>query len=215
MRRGDRRRSSRGSRGRPLAQVSEGYNIFGRRLTRRIIAIGMASVALVLFLVFVLPSVLAPGPEDPPPEDVGEFHKSMGADHIDRTRSFTGYNTNPPTSGPHWDVMSSPRVPVECGFHDQQLRDERTVHNLEHGHIVISYNISDEAKSAALFDAVRDLPSWSRFVVVQPYAQLPQGQIAITAWEWLQKFDEVDPEGLKKFYDAHRGQGPEGSIPCR
>ena len=193
----------------------------GRRLTRWVVVGSISIVAVLIIFSFAITAIFPGGTPttDPPgPVDVGEFHESIGNDHIPSFESYTNYNTNPPTSGPHWDVMNNPRVPVACGFHDQQLRNERTVHNLEHGHIVVSYNVSDEDTRNALFDAVRDLPNWRRYVVVQPYAQIPQGQIVMAAWEYLQRFDEVDPEGMKEFYDGRRGHGPEGTaglgIPC-
>ena len=194
----------------------------GRRLTRWVVVGVVAVVAILIIFSFAITAIDPGGTlgndSGGTGEQVGEFHESIGREHIPSDQNFTGYNTNPPTSGPHWDVMGNPRVPVDCGFYDQQLRNERTVHNLEHGHIVISYNISDETKREALFDAIRDLPGWSRYIVVQPYAQIPQGQIAMTGWEYLQAFDEVDPEGMKEFYDARRGHGPEGTpglgIPC-
>ena len=226
QRRGGRRRSGRGIRGGAPGrrggggpvQASAGRNRFGRRLTRWVVVGVVAVVAMLIIFSFAITAIDPGGTlgTDTPGtgERVGEFHQSIGADHIPSFESYTNYNTEPPTSGPHWDVMGNPRVPVNCGFYNQQLRNERTVHNLEHGHIVVSYNISEVEKRDSLFDAIRDLPSWSRYVVVQPYAQLPQGQIVMTAWEWLQEFDEVDPAGMREFYDAHRGLGPEGNIPC-
>ena len=230
QRRGGRRRSGRGIRGGspgrrgggPPAPPGGGRNRFGRRITRWVVVGVVAVVAILIIFSFAITAIDPGGTivndSGGTGERIGEFHESIGNEHIPSFESYTNYNTTPPTSGPHWDVMGNPRVPVDCGFYDQQLRNERTVHNLEHGHIVVSYNISDADKQQALFDAVRDLPGWNRYVVVQPYAQLPEGEIVMTGWEYLQRFDEVDPEGMKEFYDARRGHGLEGApglgIPC-
>jgi hypothetical protein len=44
------------------------------------------------------------------------------------------YNSNPPTSGPHYAQWEKP------GIYSKVLQDGNLVHSLEHGYIVISYN---------------------------------------------------------------------------
>lgn len=64
----------------------------------------------------------------------GEFVPSQGDEHIPIGTAVTNYSSNPPTSGPHHSDWE------RAGRYDRVLPDERLVHSLEHGYIVISYN---------------------------------------------------------------------------
>ncbi|MFQ6028014.1 MAG: DUF3105 domain-containing protein, partial [Dehalococcoidia bacterium] len=46
------------------------------------------------------------------------------------------YTSIPATSGDHWAEWA------ECNFYLHEIPDERITHNLEHGNIVISYNLA-------------------------------------------------------------------------
>ncbi len=189
-----------------------------RRLLRWTFAVGVVVVALLIILSFAITAIFPGGgpvsDNSDPRSQIGEKQEDIGAEHIPNYESYDNYNTHPPTSGPHWNVQNNPIVPASCRVYDEQQRNERTVHNLEHGHIVISYNLTDQAMIDDLTSAARNLPGFSRYAVVQPYAQIAEGEITMAAWGWLQRFTTVDPEGMKAFYDAHRGRGPEGDIPC-
>ncbi len=51
------------------------------------------------------------------------------------------YNSNPPTSGPHYAQWEKP------GIYSKVLPDGNLIHSLEHGYIVISYNCGKETIS--------------------------------------------------------------------
>ncbi|TMB60704.1 MAG: DUF3105 domain-containing protein, partial [Chloroflexi bacterium] len=53
--------------------------------------------------------------------------------HPPEGQSIT-YDTVPPVGGPHWPS------PARWGLSTAQIPDERVVHNLEHGGIVIDHN---------------------------------------------------------------------------
>lgn len=55
------------------------------------------------------------------------------------------YNSNPPTSGPHYESF------YPAGFYEEILTDEKLVHNLEHGFVIVSYNCGFN-ESKKLFD---------------------------------------------------------------
>ena len=57
-------------------------------------------------------------------------------DHIVEKSPRPNYNSNPPTSGNHYDK------PSHEGFFDQAIIDEHMIHNLEHGDIWVSYRAS-------------------------------------------------------------------------
>ena len=63
----------------------------------------------------------------------GEAVADLGRNHVPEG-TVVEYNSNPPTSGPHYAQWEKP------GAYDRVLPDGRLIHSLEHGYIVISYN---------------------------------------------------------------------------
>ena len=70
-------------------------------------------------------------------QSIGESAPTIGRDHIDAGDTHVPYITDPPTSGPHAGSVSS-------GFYDTPIADENIVHNLEHGHVAISYDCDQQ-----------------------------------------------------------------------
>jgi len=118
------------------------------------------------------------------------------------------YVTIPPTSGKHWPQWA------DCGFYTQELPDERIVHNLEHGNIVVSYNFANPAQVTELRDALQDLDLFEDWGVARPYDKLEDGQIALTAWGRISPMKGVSSIEMEQFFEAFAGNlGPE-RIPC-
>ena len=121
------------------------------------------------------------------------------------------YSTTPPTSGDHWDWWA------RCGFYKEGLPDERIVHNLEHGNIVVSYNLpeGDELDQLEEFmDNFELAPSWA---VTRFYDEIPQGTVALSAWGVLDTMQGVDEDRIEEFFRAYAGNlGPEfpNGAPC-
>ena len=124
------------------------------------------------------------------------------------------YNTIPPTSGDHWSQ------PASCGFYEQGLPDEQAVHNLEHGAIVISYNLSDPSDVDTLRRIVENIDLSKIWGVTRFYDKIEQGTVAVAAWSALDTMQGVDQGRIEKFFKAYAGRlGPEKStkgigIPC-
>ena len=137
-------------------------------------------------------------------------------DHFPEPLKFTdifpaGYNTVPPTSGPHWPQWSN------CGFFNHHLPDELLVHNLEHGNIIVSYNFTDGARIEALRTAVSTIPLAEEFAIVRRYDAIPEGMVAITTWGVLDRMMGVDAERIAEFFRDYPGNtGPEfpNGLPC-
>ena len=114
------------------------------------------------------------------------------------------YSDPPPTSGRHWPATAP------CGFYPNGLPDERVVHNLEHGNVVVSYNFTNPAQVTALrqvLDGVRQFDDWG---VARSYDKIPDGQVVITAWGRLHRMEGVDPGEIGLFFEAFAGvNGPE------
>ena len=136
----------------------------------------------------------------------GEKFPDQGAQHIADEQSFTGYSNAPPTSGPHWGA-SAP-----WGIYSEPLPNERQVHNLEHGGVMIQYNAEDQNLITQLRRFAQKQSNFPCFLVVAPYPDM-QFTVAVTAWDVRDTMDSYDEERLQEFVDAYRNKGPE-RLPC-
>jgi len=119
------------------------------------------------------------------------------------------YDTFPPTSGDHWPQWSN------CGFYEEELADERIVHNLEHSNIVVSYNLSTPEEIDQLRDIINDIGLANVTGVTHAYSKIPVGTVAMSAWGVSDSMEGIDQSRIETFFDTYSGQlGPEGNIPC-
>ena len=81
--------------------------------------------------------------------------------------------------------------------------------NLEHGGIVINHNLTDAGSVARLNEFVQTQPGFPGCFIVQPHDAVSPGEVVLTAWGLLQRYDGMDSEGMQRFIDTHRNQGPE------
>jgi len=125
------------------------------------------------------------------------------------------YNTNPPTSGVHTNST------VIYGIYDQSVPAISTVHNLEHGAVVIRYGPQvPQSEVAKISEWYLESPNG---LVVAPMAGLGD-KIALTAWTYdqnrqndrnyegeghLAELTKFDADAFNAFVDAYRGKGPE------
>lgn len=128
---------------------------------------------------------------------------NQGQEHITAGAAHAAYNSNPPTSGPHLPD------PARWGIYDQPIPDETLVHNLEHGGIVIGWNCP-----AGCPDLVAQLKAlagqYRSKVVLAPRPDPTQpNRMTLTAWRWLDAFDEYDDARIRAFIAAHKDKGPE------
>ncbi len=124
------------------------------------------------------------------------------------------YDSNPPTSGPHypaWAAYTTYTAPVPWGY---------LVHDLEHGGVVIAYDCpsgcdADLAALAAFLDArpadpICTPPLRARVVVV-PDPGLGV-RFAAAAWGHALRSQCFDLDALAAFFDAHYAQAPENEC---
>jgi len=143
-------------------------------------------------------------------EGVGERVPILDANHIPEG-SEAVYNSVPPTSGEHWFGSNAPR---SCGFYEEQLPDEQIVHNLEHGNIVVSYNLPLEADVSALRDALNSIGLDREWGVTRFYDKINPGEIAIAAWGVLDTFLGVDRGRITEFFESYAGSLGPKRVPC-
>lgn len=136
--------------------------------------------------------------------DQGRGHINVGASH-------PAYNSNPPTSGPHYEKWE------EKGIYKVQQPDEGMIHNLEHGYIWISYRPD---ASPEVIKQLENFYGFGKKIVVEPRKENDK-LIAIAAWNWLDKFDPASKNSLNDaelkrigdFIDQYINQGPEPNAP--
>ena len=140
-------------------------------------------------------------------EGVGVQQSLMPSSEHVPVGQTVAYSTIPPTSGDHWARWSN------CGFYEQELPDELTVHNLEHGNIVVSYNLTGEDVDR-LRDVINGIGLANNNGVARLYSQIPQGQVALAAWGVSDSMVGIDQERIERFFRTYAGTlGPE-RIPC-
>lgn len=166
------------------------------RWVRRVRLVGGAAVAALLIFTAVvavlerrIPVELFPLQASPHLEDTG-------------AQSAT-YDTDPPTSGPHFGSGLAP-----VGFYEQPLAPELLVHNLEDGGVVVYYRPDLPATAVA---ALRRLADGSRtkpggLVAVPGKADGPA--VTVTAWRRMMKLPEWNARAerqLNRFVDRFMG----------
>lgn len=142
-------------------------------------------------------------------DGIGEPLAIVSDNHVD-TGETVNYSAFPPASGDHWP----PGQQASCGFHEDGIRDERAVHNLEHSNIVVSYNLATEEEVNQLRQAMDDIGLANVWGVTRSYDKIPEGQVALTAWGILDTMEGIDPDRIDRFFEAYAGTiGPE-NVPC-
>jgi len=129
----------------------------------------------------------------------GEAIPELGQEHIPAGSPRPEYNSNPPTSGPHY------AAPANWGSYDQPLPDEQLVHNLEHGGIWISYRDNDEN----LINQLKSIVDDYALKVILTSRPENDSKIAVAAWGRLMKMEEFDEDQIRDFIGSFINRGPE------
>ncbi|MBX4191688.1 MAG: DUF3105 domain-containing protein [Candidatus Doudnabacteria bacterium] len=131
----------------------------------------------------------------------GQLFDNLGQEHLTQgATDHQPYNSNPPTSGPHWPQ------PANWGSYAVTQPDEQLVHNLEHGGIWISYRPDkvDQNTINMLNDFAKRYP----LIVVEP-REKNDSAISLAAWGRLQNLDQYDESAILRFIEAYHNKGPE------
>jgi len=166
--------------------------------------------------------------------DLGQEHVAVGSD--------VEYNSNPPTSGPHYET------PADPGKYDLPVEDGYLVHSLEHGYVIISYNCEfkpqafgfiniasahdgedheeGELKANALegdewnssecgelkSNLSKSYDSFGEWKLIMVPRPGMDAKIALTAWGRIDKFNAFDEERISKFVKSFQDRGPEKTM---
>lgn len=140
-------------------------------------------------------------------ERLGTKHPESGkGTHIAPGQSHEPYNSNLPSSGPHYGT------PESWGIKGQPIADETVVHNLEHGGVWIAYKPDLTADQVDQLKAIVEKLPQSQFgsikVILAPReANIKPVQLA--AWGYTLDLDRPDEAQIKEFYEDHVDKGPE------
>lgn len=134
------------------------------------------------------------------PDDQGQGHTTTPTEVVQ-------YNTSPPTNGKHagrWEATGVQTAPIQ---------NEVQVHNLEHGHVIVSYKPDVDQ---AFIDKLEELAKADNTrIVVAPYNTM-EAKLAVTSWARISTCNEVKDSFLdfaRAYIDFYKGKGPEGDIP--
>lgn len=157
-----------------------------------IIAVGVVAVVAALMVVLALMS-----------RQPGEAVETQGNEHIASVDAeHEPYNSDPPTSGPHTEELAP------WGVSTEPIPDERQIHNLEDGGVVIQYG------DGVSREQVRELAAISgdyERVVLAPRPGLPENEIALTAWGRIMRLDTVDENRVRDFINTFEGVDHHGA----
>ena len=166
-------------------------------------AVGLIAGLFILSL--ILPSLPFGGFADlfggDAPDGPGQKITSQGRDHVVPDQEHPEYSNRPATSGWHYNL---PIAPVDWGVYDEFVEDEYLIHNLEHGGIGIHYNCPDgcdELVGDLERIASRSLAENLK-VVLSPYPDM-QSRITLTAWTFVDAFEEFDEARIIEFIETH------------
>jgi thiol-disulfide isomerase/thioredoxin len=122
-------------------------------------------------------------------------------DHIELGQAHPEYSSSPATSGWHY---GHPNGPADWGVYQDPIPDEVLVHNLEHGGIGVHYDCPERCNElvARLRDLVTRARNEGEKVIMSPYPGLDT-RITLTAWTFLDGFDEFDEARIMAFISAH------------
>lgn len=126
----------------------------------------------------------------------GTFVASQGNAHVTGELVAFRYTSDPPTSGPHATGVAA------WGTHERPIPKALQIHNLEDGGVLIQYNCEDCGDLVSkLKDIVRRYPDK---VILAPYPGM-RTRIVLTAWSYIDPFDEFDEQRILRFIETHRG----------
>jgi hypothetical protein len=133
----------------------------------------------------------------------GESVPLMATQHLGaNVASPVEYNSDPPTSGPHYEIAPAFKI------YSEPITKEIAVHGLEDGGVIINYRPDLDKptvdKLAAIATSYIEREGYQNHVLMAPYPDLSH-PIVLTAWRRIQRFDALDEAKMRTFIDAYVG----------
>lgn len=135
----------------------------------------------------------------------GERFASQGNAHIRLGDEHPPYNSDPPTSGWHTPDLAA------WGSYDYLVPEERLIHNMEDGGVILWYAFGTTEENAARLEALQAVARGYPRTVIAPREAMAT-TYALTAWQRLERFGEIDEAEMRTFIDAYHGIDHHGGL---
>ncbi|MGH2695663.1 MAG: DUF3105 domain-containing protein [Actinomycetota bacterium] len=139
-----------------------------------------------------------------------------GADHLAPGQPMPEYATRPAASGPH----AGAPLPPDPAVYEQPIPEPQSIHNLEHGYVLIHYREEGEgALPGEVVSELADLAEDEAKVIMARYPDLePDSSLALVGWTKLQQCPRVtDPDDAvtlaRAFLSEGASEAPEPGAP--
>lgn len=141
---------------------------------------------------------------------IGEKVEVMeDASHVPEGTDPGPFNTNPPTSGTHYEEHFTSE------FFDENIYDYPEgflVHNLEHGYAIFWYNcdLLSLEKCEQLKSEIKGVMEKARMykVIAYPWPSI-ETPVVITSWGRMLRMEKFDPDLAFRYVIKYRNQSPE------
>jgi hypothetical protein len=131
-------------------------------------------------------------------------YPDLGREHTNDLNEKIKYNSDPPTSGKHY------QTPAIWGDYPTPINQIQGVHNLEHGGVLIQYGDRVPRATVEKFRAYYQQDP--NAMLLAPYPRLRK-RIAITTWTHLMMCTGYDEHALDEVKRLYRYKGPEHFAP--
>jgi hypothetical protein len=160
-------------------------------------------VLAVIVLGFTGAIVIAKVNKPPEPPRPGIEQADHGREHVS-SKEYGG--DQPPTSGPHAN-------PAAWGVYDTEVRDDQTIHNMEHGGIYVSYQPSlpeDQINKLKelLSEPFSDPNFQPKKIVLAPRAT-NKSPIELSSWRRSKTLASYDQTMIEDYIVRNLGKSPE------
>lgn len=163
--------------------------------------IGVATLLILIGAIWMLTAQDAKQQAKNSKPFVGEKIADMGSQHVPRDQSHAEYNSNPPTSGPHWgDGVAGP------GIKDQPVPDELLLHSMEHGGAILWYKDDLAQTDVDRLKNVFNDASGKKIMLARKNLDVP---VALTVWNYQLKLAAIDEAKIKEFIETNNDRAPE------
>lgn len=128
-------------------------------------------------------------------------HPSQGEKHIAEGAAHEPYNSDLPSSGPHYQDATAP---AQWGVYTEELRPEVYVHNEEHGGVVIAYKPSLPADQIRQLQKLFASPSSDKSFSAGKYILMPRPTnkqpIELASWTHTYSLNSFDKDKIEAYY---------------
>ncbi len=131
---------------------------------------------------------------------LGEKMPDQGGGHVAEGKEHPAYNSNPPTSGPHWVGVAGP------GIKDKPVPDELVLHSMEHGAAVVWYREGLEQSDVDKIKSAFQSASGKKIMLARKDLDVP---VALTSWGYLLKLQTIDEATIRDFIETNNDRAPE------